>query len=427
MSERLELGLETMRNEIDSKVKSFFSSCVHCGICAEACLFYTETRDPRYTPIYKTEPLRKLWQKEYTFWGKLTTALGISKPMTEADLSDWEELVYDGCSMCGRCSMVCPVGVDISMVIFKTKHGLAKAGYSPEGLVGATKRALEIGSPMGVTLTTVKAVIKHAEANTGLTIPMDVEGADYLALLSSNEIAMYPEYLESIARIFEHAGVSWTLSSDIFEATNSGLQIGNKKIAGQLVQRVVDGAEKLGVKNVISPECGHAYTALRWEGPNFIGRAYPFRVVHILELLDELLAAGRLITTGMETERLTFHDPCSIVRRGGIEAQPRRLLEPLAKNFVEMTDHGTMNWCCGGGGGVSSNERAEGLKLTVFNKKKSQIDALQVDAVVTACSNCRMVMEEGVEQNEMEVELLGLTEIIAEHLVEKPALVKAER
>ena len=70
MSEQLEKGLETLRGEIDSKVKSFFSSCVRCGICAEACLFYTETNDPRYTPIYKTEPLRKLWENEYSFMGK---------------------------------------------------------------------------------------------------------------------------------------------------------------------------------------------------------------------------------------------------------------------------------------------------------------------------------------------------------------------
>ena len=421
MSERLQKGLDTLRAEMDKKVMSFFSSCVRCGICAESCLFYTETGDPRYTPIYKTEPMRKLWSREYSFWGKLANALGLSKPMTEADLADWEELVYDGCSMCGRCSMVCPVGVDISMVIFKVKHALALAGFSPEGLVGATQRAVDIGSPMGITLKTVQAMIKHVEEDTGLSIPMDVEGADYMALLSSNEIALYPEYLESLAKIFHHAGVSWTLSSDAFEATNSGLQIGNKKIAGQLVQRVVDGAEKLKVKAVISPECGHAYTALRWEGPNFIGRAYPFRVVHILELLDELQAQGALRTEGLEEDRLTFHDPCSIVRRGGVQAQPRNLLRPIASQFVEMEDHGSMNWCCGGGGGVSSNERAEDLKLTAFNRKKSQIEALGVDAVVTACSNCRMVMEEGLEHNEMDVPLLGLTELIAEHLADKPA------
>ena len=420
MSERLEKGLQVLRAEMDKKVMSFFSSCVRCGICAESCLFYTETGDPRYTPIYKTEPMRKLWKQEYSFWGKFARKLGISEPMTEADLADWEELVYDGCSMCGRCSMVCPLGVDISMVIFKVKHALAVAGFSPEGLVGATQRAVDIGSPMGITLKTVQAMIKHVEADTGLAVPMDVEGAEYLALLSSNEIALYPEYLESLVKIFDHAGVSWTLSSEAFEATNAGLQLGNKAIAGKLVQRVVDGAEKLKVKTVISPECGHAYTALRWEGPNFIGKAYPFRVVHILELLDELQANGSLKTTGMETARLTFHDPCSIVRRGGIQAQPRNLLRPIAQNFIEMADHGSMNWCCGGGGGVSSNERAEDLKLTAFNRKKSQIEDIEVEAVVTACSNCRMVMEDGTEANEMEMPILGLTELIAEHLEPKP-------
>jgi len=421
MSERLQKGLDVLRAEVDSKVQSFFSSCVHCGVCAESCLFYTETKDPRYTPIYKTEPLRKLWKNEYSFWGKLAGKLGMSKPMTEADLADWEELVYDGCSMCGRCSMVCPVGVDIAMIIFKVKHALAVAGFSPEGLVETTQRAIDVGSPMGVTLKTVQAVIKHVERDTGLSVPMDVEGAEYMALLSSNEIALYPEYLESLVKIFDHAGVSWTLSSDAFEATNSGLQIGNKAIAGQLVQRVVDGAEKLKVKTVISPECGHAYTALRWEGPNFLGKAYSFKVVHILELLDELRAQGRIKTTGMETDRLTFHDPCSIVRRGGVLAQPRNLLEPITENFVEMTDHGSMNWCCGGGGGVSGNERAEELKHTAFNRKKSQIEELKVDAVVTACSNCRMVMEDGIESNEMDIPLLGLTELIAEHLAEDRA------
>ena len=181
------------------------------------------------------------------------------------------------------------------------------------------------------------------------------------------------------------------------------------------------GAEKLKVKNVISPECGHAYTALRWEGPNFIGKAYPFKVVHILELLDELQREGRIKMTGKEADRLTFHDPCSIVRRGGVEAQPRHLLNPLAENFVEMSEHGAMNWCCGGGGGVSTNERAEKLQLTAFNRKKSQLDEINVDTVVTACSNCRMVMEDGVEKNELDIEIVGLTELIANHLVEGTA------
>lgn len=419
MSERLERGIAVLREGIDGKVKSFFSSCVHCGICAESCLFYTETQDPRYTPIYKTEPLRKLWRTEYSFFGKLATGLGLMKPLGEQDLADWEELVYDGCTMCGRCSMVCPLGIDITAIIYKVKQGLAAAGYSPTGLKEATRRAVETGSPMGVKLPALLATIKHVEADTGIKIPVDIEGADYLALLSSNEIIAYPEYIASLARIFKHAGISWTLCSDAFEATNSGMQIGDTAVAAQLVERIVAGAQRLKVKTVISPECGHAYTAIRWEGPNYIGRAYQFEVVHILELLDELQQKGLIKTSGKESERLTFHDPCQIVRRGGVQAQPRNLLNRVAENFVETTDHGSMNWCCGGGGGVSSIERAEGLKLTVFNRKIAQLDEIKVETMVTACSNCRMVMEDGLEANEMGTNLIGLTELIADHLVEE--------
>jgi len=418
MSERLELGLQVLREQVDDKVKTFFSSCVHCGICAESCLFYTETGNPRYTPIYKTEPLRKVWKEEFTFWGKLSKRLGLTKSLTEQDLADWEELVYDSCTLCGRCSLVCPMGIDIAYLIQKVKNGLAAASYSPKDLVLATQRAVEIGSPMGIKLPALKAQIKHVETDTGLTVPMDVEGADYMALLSSMEIINFPEYLESLTRIFHHAGVSWTLCSDAFEATNSGLQLGDNSIAAQLVERVVTGAEKLKVKTVISPECGHAYAAIRWNGPNYIGRAYSFKVIHILELLDELQKSGRLKTIGKDKTRLTFHDPCQIVRRGGVEAQPHELLNSVAENFVEMTENGRMNWCCGGGGGVSTIERAEDLRIKVFNRKKSQLDELNVDKIVTACANCRLVMEEGLELNDMDIPIVGLTEVIAQQLDE---------
>ena len=420
MSEALERGLEAMRGQMDTRVMSYFSSCVHCGICADACLFCTETEDPRYTPIYKAEPLRKLWKREYTFWGKLASKLGLLRPMNESDLSDWEELVYDGCTMCSRCSMVCPVGVDMAYMIRKVKEGLAAAGFSPEGLVEAGKRAVEIGSPMGVTLKTLKATIRVQEKETGIKVPLDVEGADYLCLFSSGEIAGFPEFIGSLAKIFKATGVSWTISSDYFEATNTGVQLGSSKMAATLVERVVTAAEKLKVKNVISPECGHAYTTIRWDAPNFIGRPLPFKVVHIMELLDELRRDGRLKTQGLTDERLSYHDPCNAGRRGGVLDQPRNLMNMVASNFVELPETGAMNWCCGGGGGVSSNERADELRLKVFSAKKRQLDAVHVEGLVTACSNCRHMLEDGLEENEMEdIELLGITELIADHLVEE--------
>jgi len=55
----------------------------------------------------------------------------------------------------------------------------------------------------------------------------------------------------------------------------------------------------------------------------------------------------------------------------------------------------------------------------VFKRKKSQLDELNVETIVTACANCRLVMEEGLEHYEMDIPIIGMTEILAEHLVEK--------
>jgi Fe-S oxidoreductase len=418
MTASLQKGVKALKEVIDAPIASFFESCVHCGLCAEACLFHTESGDPKYTPIHKVEPMRRVYEQEYTLLGRLAKWLGLSKPLTDDELAEWQELVYNSCTLCGRCTLVCPVGNDITYMIRKMREGMAVSGHAPAGLIGASKRTVEIGSPMGVKLPAVKAQMKHVEEETGIEIPLDREGADYMVLLSSMEIMNFPEYLEAIAKIMKQAGKSWTLCSEAFEATNAGIQIGVSDIAGLIVKRIVDGAEKLKVKTVISPECGHAYMALRWEGPNLIGRPYRFQVQHVLEMLDEFRSQGLIRTEGFEEAKLTFHDPCQLVRRGGVIEPQRRLLGMVAKNFVEMEDTGKLNWCCGGGGGVSAIEEAEGLRLVAFKRKKSQLDALNVDRIVTACANCRITFEEGLEHYRMDIPVVGLTEMIAEHLVE---------
>ena len=423
----VEKGISFIKEQIDAPVASFFSSCVHCGMCAEACLFYGQTKEPQYIPINKVEPMRRIWEQEYTLWGRIKKTVGLSKKVTEEDFKEWETLVYDGCSLCGRCSLVCPVGNDISGMIRKIREGFAAAGYAPEGLVGATTRAIEIGSPMGVKWPAVQAQIRHAKENTGLDIPVDQKGVDYMVLLSSMEIMNFPEYMEAIARIMKQAGKSWTLASNAFEATNSGIQIGVSDLARVIVQRVVDAAEELEVKTVISPECGHAFTAIRWDGPNLIGRPYKFKVRHILEVLDEFRQQTLFSTEGMEEARLTYHDPCQIARKGGVVEQPRNLLKMVAGNFVEMKDPGAMNWCCSGGGGVSANERADEIKLTAFKQKKGQLEDLEVETLVTACANCRLTLEEGLEEYEMDLPVVGLTELLAEHLVETEKSEGAEK
>lgn len=418
MSASLQKGINALKEVIDAPVASYFNSCVHCGLCAEACLFHLETGDPKYTPIHKLEPLRRVYEQEYTLLGRLKKMVGLSKAVTDDELEEWKELVYDSCTMCGRCSMVCPVGNDIVYMVRKLREGMAVSGHAPDGIKGATKRTVEIGGPMGLKWPAVANVIKKAEAATGETINVDKPGVDYLVLLSSMEIVNYPEYLEALVKIFKKAGISFTLASDAFEATNAGMQIGASDIAKVIVSRIIHSAEKLGVKYVLSPECGHAYMAIRWEGPNLIGRPYKFEVRHVLEVLDELRRKGVLKMKDKFKEPLILHDPCQIVRRGGVLDAPEPLVRTVAENYIPVVDKQKWNWCCGGGGGASAihTEEAEALRAKAFRIKKRQIEENGVNAMVTFCANCRIVIEEGFDHYGMNTQLLGLTELLAEHL-----------
>ena len=369
-------------------------ACVRCGQCADACHFYLVTRDPRYTPVYKLRPMLWTYQRERAPFAAVKRWLGLAPAeVTAAELTEWSELLYDTCNLCGRCTLACPMGIDIAGLVRLAREGMSAAGFAPADLYKAAERALDSGSPTGVGWPTLKPQIKHQEQEIGLKIPVDVEGADYLAIVSSIEIASFPETIGALARIFNQAKLSWTLPSAGFEATNVGVQIGSREVAAALLARVVETAERLKVKYVISPECGHAYTALRWEGPNLLGRTYPFKVVHIVELLEQLVREGRLRTRGKDSRRLAFHDPCQLVRRGGITEAPRRLM-----------------------GGVSAIHRAEKLRFAAFACKKQQVETAGAEALVTACANCRNVLEEAIDEYRMTLPVLGLTELVAQYL-----------
>jgi len=411
-------AIETFTNNIDASAAAYLDSCVHCGQCAEACHFYETTGDVRFTPVWKLEPMRRVYKRHLAPLSGIKKMFGLVPDEIDEDmLKEWEELLYDSCTLCGRCTIVCPMGIDIAGLVRKSREAMVAAGFVPEGLTGAAERALEFGSPLGIKPETMAKIVAEQAEEVGIPIELDKVGADYMIILSAMEVLNFYEVIGALARIFKQAGVSWTISTDAYEATNVGIQMGDKDIARTLVQRIVDAADKLQVKYVVSPECGHAYSALNWEGPNLVGKSYDFQVIHILELLDQLVGEGRIKTKAeRDQRRVTFHDPCQIVRRGGVVQQPRNLLNLVSGNFIEMENAGVANICCGGGGGVSSNARAEKLRITAFGAKKKQLDAVKPEALVTACGNCRNVLEEAIDEYEMDLPVLGLTELVAEYL-----------
>ncbi|HLE66791.1 MAG TPA: hypothetical protein VI730_06560, partial [Burkholderiales bacterium] len=65
---------------------------------------------------------------------------------------------------------------------------------------------------------------------------------------------------------------------------------------------------------------------------------------------------------------------------------------------------------------VSAIYRAEKLRFAAFELKKRQVEEAGAEAVVTACANCRNVLEEAIEQYGMTLPVLGLSELVAQYL-----------
>ncbi len=417
---KADIAINSFLEQIDGEVASFFDACVKCGECAEACQFYLTSKDPKFTPTYKLRPMERTYKRDKAPFSSLKKMLGLApSKVTEEELKEWEPLVYDACNMCGRCTLVCPMGIDIAGTIRKMREGYAAADIVPDGLKSAAEFVKKTTSPMGVTIKALKAQIKHQEDATGIKIEVDKKGADYTAIFSSMEIMGYPEVLGAYAKLFKKAGLTWTISSVAYEATNVGVQIGSGPLAKEILERVVNAAEELEVKAVISPECGHAYGAIRWAGPNMMGRQFKFEVVHIIELLDKLRREGKIPAGKKDGRRMTLHDPCQIIRRGGLLKEPRKLMDESCSDFVEMKGAGLTNFCCGGGGGVSANPRAEEVKTKAFGLKAEQLNEIKdLEAVVVPCGNCRSVFEDGLDEYELDYEIIGLSELVAATLDE---------
>jgi hypothetical protein len=297
---------------------------------------------------------------------------------------------------------------------------MAEAGIGPADLFEAADNSRDKGSPLGVSADILADRIEWLSDEHEIDIPLDKPNADILLTVSSIETMKYPDSIVAMARLLNHAGESWTLSSKGYEATNFGVLSGKMDVARTMLVRVVEAAESVGAKLVIVPECGHAYGALRWTGAALLGRKLPFSVMHITEYLARLKREGRLKLKPLPGA-ITYHDPCQISRRGGATADARYLLSGFAEDFREMTPTGNANWCCGGGGGVAVIASAADLRQQVFGIKARQVEETGADSMVSACSNCRLAFDQGKANAKWNREIDSLVEIIADHLIEEPA------
>lgn len=413
---RVDAAMHSFVSEFGVTAALHMESCVRCGLCAQACHFYLATGDARYTPIRKLELFRRTYLREASPWAPLVRALGLVKKPGIADLQQWQALLYDSCTMCGRCTLACPMGIDIAELVKEARHGMFKAGLVPDRLALMDRAARQWGSTAtpGEDLPDILAEAGRAH---GVEIPCDLAKVDILVTAAPAELGENTKALADAAKILNRIGVKWTLHRGGFDASNIGFNNGDLELQEQLTRALIDTAVKIGASTVLLPECGHAYGAARWEAAKWYGEALPVRVIHMTEFLDELITTQR-IRLRQIGDTATFHDPCQIVRRGGLEAAARRVLAALGVELIELQDHGLMAYCCGGGGGVVSNPRAAPLRQKVFEIKRQQVDATGAKRFITSCGQCLITLDMGAKNAQWDKKAESLLALVADNLAD---------
>ncbi|NWG73262.1 MAG: (Fe-S)-binding protein [Rubrivivax sp.] len=413
---RVDAAMRSFVREFGVTAAVHMEACVRCGMCAEACHFHVTTGEAKYTPAYKLEPFRRAYFREASPFAPVIRALGLVKKLGIAELQQWQELIYDSCTMCGRCTLVCPMGIDIAELVKEARHGMFKAGLIPERLALMDRAAQQWGSP-ATPPEDLPDILAEVSEQYGVPIPCDLPQADVLVTAAPAELGDHTKALADAAKILNRLGLKWTMHQGGFDASNIGFNNGDLKLQERLTKALIDTALKIGAKTIVLPECGHAYGAARWEAAKWYDGALPVRIVHMTEFLDEQIASGRLRVKPIG-DTATFHDPCQIVRRGGLEAAARRVLAALGLPLTELKDHGVAGYCCGGGGGVVSNVRAAPLRAKVFEMKKAQVDATGAKRFVTSCGQCRITLEQGAKATHWAKKPESLLELVADNLAD---------
>ena len=413
---RRDAAMQTFVRDFARTAAIHMESCVRCGLCATACQFYVGTGDPKYTPINKLKPFEQAYHRHVGPFAPLYRLFGIGSSVKIEMLQEWEALLFDACSLCGRCTLACPMGIDIAELIKEARHGMYKAGLVPDRLELMDRTAKAWGSP-ATPADDFADIIREAGEENNVPVNVDLPKADYVITTAPAELTEHPKALTDIAKILNKIGANWTYSSEGFEASNIGYINGDLDLQEKMTRKMIDNAVNIGAHTLILPECGHAYGAARWEAARWYGGKIPLRIIHMTEFLGEIVASGKIKLKPIG-QTASFHDPCQLARRGGVVEVPREVLRALGFEIKELEDNGALAWCCGGGGGVVSNVRADPLRYKAFELKKKQVEDANAERFVTACGQCRITLTLGAKHFKWDKKVESLLELVADNMID---------
>lgn len=218
----------------------------------------------------------------------------------------------------------------------------------------------------------------------------------------------------AFATILDKVGIRYAILGKEETCTGDPVRrAGNEFLFQMMAYQNIQMLNNYGIKKIVTT-CPHCFNTFRNEYPALGGQ---YEVIHHTVLLQQLLDEGRIrLKEGgpFKGKRITYHDSCYLGRANHIYEAPRKVLEALDAELVEMRRCRSKGLCCGAGGAQMFKEEEKGLTRVNFERSE---EALSTGAgvIAAACPFCNTMLTDGVKHEEKEetVKVMDVAELIA--------------
>jgi heterodisulfide reductase subunit D len=168
-----------------------------------------------------------------------------------------------------------------------------------------------------------------------------------------------------------------------------------------------------GIKKIVTT-CPHCFNIFKNEYPALGGN---YEVMHHSTLIQQMIDEGKIVMNedgGFKGKKITYHDSCYLGRANDIYEAPRKVLEALDVELVEMKRCRKNGLCCGAGGAqMFKEEEAGDIRINI--ERSNEALATGASIIAAACPFCNTMMTDGVknQEKENEVAVLDIAEIVA--------------
>jgi len=311
------------------------------------------------------------------------------------------------CTLCDKCRVRCPEGVDIPGVVKALRALMLERGGIPEAVFLAESAIWENKNVFAMDPASRMDWVDYTGAEPQVKDTADLV---YFVGCVTSYSGRAQDIAHAVSSILNGVGEDWTLLKDEWCCGHPLALTGGEGRIKQTAKHNVDVIEATGASRLVTG-CPGCYLELAHAYPEVLGRAPRFEVLHITQLLDRYVERG-LLEMKQFDEKLTYHDPCELGRIGGVFQEPRNVMGSFCTSFFEPVENLENSNCCGAGGFVKGVDLP--LASTLADMRLEALAATGAEVVVSACPSCYQNLLEASQRKGNMVRVLDLSELVAQ-------------